>query len=159
MSRKKTPTKMSELLNSLIQKKGWKKQITRNRVFLLWDQIVGEDIAVHAQPFVVRGRTLWLNVSDSVWMQQLQFQKMTILERVKQVLPGSSINDIRFQLDTSLGRSRPQPEQKSPELQSTPPDPQRKEKFDKMISTLKDEKMRQAMEHLWLKLEQARRRS
>ena len=149
---------MSELLNSLIQKKGWKKQITRNRVFLLWDRIVGEDIAVHAQPFVVRGRTLWLNVSDSVWMQQLQFQKMTILERVKQVLPGSSINDIRFQLDTSLGRPRPVEKQPS-ESHSTPPDPQKKAKFDEMISTLKDEKMRQAMEHLWLKLEQARRRS
>ena len=148
---------MSELLNSLIQKKGWKKQISRNRVFLLWDRIVGEDIAVHAQPFVVRGKTLWLNVSDSVWMQQLQFQKMTILERIKQVLPGSSITDIRFQIDTSLGRSRP--EQQLPEPQSTPPDPQKKEKFDKMISTLKDEEMRQAMEHLWLKLEQARRRS
>lgn len=148
---------MSELLNSLIQKKGWKKQISRNRVFLLWDRIVGEDIAVHARPFVVRGRTLWLNVSDSVWMQQLQFQKMTILERVKQVLPGSSINDIRFQIDTSLGR--PRPIQQSSEPQSTPPDSQKKEKFDKMISTLKDPEMRQAMERLWLKLEKARTRS
>ena len=149
---------MSELLNSLIQKKGWKKQITRNRVFLLWDRIVGEDIAVHARPFVVRGEILWLNVSDSVWMQQLQFQKMTILERIKQLLPGSSINDIRFQLDTDLGRPRPVKEQPS-EPRTTPPDPQKKEKFDEMISTLKDEEMRRAMEHLWLKLERARRKS
>lgn len=133
--------------------------MTRNRVFLLWDRIVGKDIAVHAQPHVVRGRTLWLNVSDSVWMQQLQFQKMTILERIKQVLSGSSINDIRFQLDTSLGQSRPRPEQQSPEPRSTPPDPQKKEKFDEMISTLKDEEMRQAMKRLWLKIEQARARS
>jgi hypothetical protein len=92
-------------------------------------------------------------------MQQLQFQKMTILERIKQVLSSSSINDIRFQLDTSLGRSRPQPVQQSPESRSTPPDSQKKEKFDEMISTLKDEEMRQAMKRLWLKIEQARARS
>ena len=155
MKEKKKPIPVSSLLTDLIQQKGWKKQISRNRVFLLWESIVGPEIAHHARPQVIRGKVLWVNVSDSVWMQQLQFQKIMLLEQINQNIE-TSIEDIRFSVDPSLDRPLPEPEPQSapPEYQ---PDPEKKAEMEKLFSSVENREVRRAMKELWLKLDRARR--
>ncbi len=63
-----------------------------------WDQIVGESVAEHSQPRSVRNRILFIDVSHSTWMQQLQFLKPTLLEKVNGFLGEPLIQDIRFKL-------------------------------------------------------------
>jgi hypothetical protein len=153
MKQKKKPTAMSSLLSDLIQKKGWKKQINRNKVFLIWEQIVGPEIAHHAQPQVIRGKVLWVNVSDSVWIQQLQFQKIMLLEQLNHNI-HTTIEDIRFSIDSSL--DRPLPEHEPPALiVDYQPDPEKKAQMEKLFSSVDDKEVRQAMKRLWLKLDKA----
>lgn len=145
---------MVHLLEGLIQRKGWKKQMSRNRLFLVWEEIVGPEVAVHAQPSVIRGKTLWLNVSDSVWMQQLHYQQLAILDEINRRLPKNGITGIRFKIDSTLGQNQPEP---PPENKPTcEPDLQKQEKFDDMLSSLKDKEMRRVIKDLWLRLEKAR---
>jgi len=63
-----------------------------------WNEIVGESVAVHSQPRSIRNRILFLDVSHPTWMQQLQFLKPTLLEKVNTFLGEPLIQDIRFKL-------------------------------------------------------------
>ena len=158
MKQKKKPIPISSLLGELIRKKGWKKQLNRNRVFLIWDELVGPQIAHHAQPQVIRGKVLWINVSDSVWIQQLQFQKIMILEQINRNI-DTSIEDIRFSIDSSLDRPLPEPE---PEPEPAPVkykiDPEKKARMEELFSSVENKEVRQAMERLWLKLDKANKK-
>ncbi len=50
-----------------------------HRVWGVWKQIVGEPVALHAQPRSIRNRILFIDVSHPTWIQQLQFLKPTLL--------------------------------------------------------------------------------
>jgi hypothetical protein len=63
-----------------------------------WNQIVGESVADHSQPHSVRNRILFIDVTHPTWMQQLQFLKPTLLEKVNTFLGEPLIQDIRFKL-------------------------------------------------------------
>jgi len=63
-----------------------------------WNQIVGESVADHSQPHSIRNRILFIDVTHPTWMQQLQFLKPTLLEKVNTFLGESLIQDIRFKL-------------------------------------------------------------
>jgi hypothetical protein len=63
-----------------------------------WKEIVGESVAGHSQPHSIRNRILFIDVAHPTWMQQLQFLKPTLLEKVNTFLGESLIQDIRFKL-------------------------------------------------------------
>jgi hypothetical protein len=63
-----------------------------------WNKIVGESVSAHSQPRSIRNRILFIDVSHSTWMQQLQFLKPTLLEKVNGFLGEPLIQDIRFKL-------------------------------------------------------------
>ena len=63
-----------------------------------WREIVGESMALQTQPRVIRGRTLFIDVSHSTWMQQLQFLKPALLEKLNAFVGEPYLQDIRFNL-------------------------------------------------------------
>ena len=63
-----------------------------------WDEIVGESVAEHSQPRSIRNRILFIDVTHPTWMQQLQFLKPTLLEKVNAFLSEPLIQDIRFKV-------------------------------------------------------------
>jgi hypothetical protein len=63
-----------------------------------WNEIVGESVSAHSQPRSIRNRILFIDVSHSTWMQQLQFLKPTLLEKINIFLGEPLIEDIRFKL-------------------------------------------------------------
>jgi hypothetical protein len=63
-----------------------------------WNEIVGESVGVQTQPRSIRNRILFIDVSHSTWMQQLQFLKPTLLEKINSFLGEPLIQDIRFKL-------------------------------------------------------------
>ncbi|MFC1799015.1 DUF721 domain-containing protein [Thermodesulfobacteriota bacterium] len=69
-----------------------------NRIWEQWDHVVGEKIAANAQPAAFKGRLLVVNVSSSVWLHQLQFSKMGIIDRLNDTFGEKLIDDIRFKI-------------------------------------------------------------
>jgi hypothetical protein len=63
-----------------------------------WKEIVGESVAFQTQPRSIRNRILFVDVSHPTWIQQLQFLKPTLLEKVNAFLGEPLIQDIRFKL-------------------------------------------------------------
>jgi len=122
-----------------------------------WNEIVGATVAAHSQPRSIRNRILFIDVSHSTWMQQLQFLKPTLLEKVNHFLGEPLIQDIRFK----LGRVPPS----TPSHSKT--DPRRQEDLDqetlkrieRVILKIEDEEVRKAFKGILMngaKFEQQR---
>ena len=146
-----TPTKLSDLLSELIERKDWEKKIRQHEVFRLWPRIVGKDIAMRTSPHVIRGTILWIKVTDSVWMQQLHLQKPLILDRINSQLKGAIISDLRFQVDSSLSWN--EADNFSAEKKELPKESLEHKAFDEILAkTTDDEQVKQAVKKCWEKL-------
>ena len=114
-----------------------------------WNEIVGATVAAHSQPRSIRNRILFIEVTHSTWMQQLQFLKPTLLEKVNNFLGEPLIQDIRFKLGKILPGT-PSPSQI---------DPRGKEdlgketlrRIEKLIQKIEDGEVRKALKDVLIK--------
>jgi len=158
-------TDLGSLLTSVLTQKDWQRRLRLHQVFIFWDEVVGGEIARHAQPQVIKGDVLWLAVSDSIWMQQLQFERHHILELLNaRLATGSeksagtprpeaetsallSLTDLKFSLDSSFNR-RQQLERKKSILQEI--DHDQFAQFSATLNSVEDPETRESMKRLWL---------
>ncbi|MBF0468183.1 MAG: DUF721 domain-containing protein [Desulfamplus sp.] len=68
------------------------------RIWDLWHVSVGETIAREAKPGAFKDGILIVNVSSSVWMQQLTFLKQDIVAKLNQILECEMVKEIRFKI-------------------------------------------------------------
>lgn len=143
--------KAADILRSLLVEKKWQQRINLHQVFLFWEAAVGRDIAVHAEPEVIRGSVLWIKVSDSVWMQQLHLQKMLLLETINQRLRDDKLSDLRFHLDVHSGSPVGEPKTRSRKKKKSAAMPR---ELEKMIALLDDKDTQEALRRLWRKVKE-----
>ncbi len=136
------------MLAGEVSRRNWQKKLALNQLFLFWDEAVGLAIAAQAQPLVVRGDVLWVRVSDSVWMQQLYFQKLDLLDQLNRRLKQGRLADIRFKVDANLAAAD---EELEPPASQKPVDPVQEERFEALIDGLEDDEMRQLLRRVWHK--------
>jgi len=74
------------------------------KLWKLWDEAVGAEIANHARPSSIKKGVLVVKVSDSVWLQELEFRAQEIIERINSVLQREAIRKIRFRVGDLKGR-------------------------------------------------------
>ncbi|MBF0226506.1 MAG: DUF721 domain-containing protein [Desulfobacterales bacterium] len=63
-----------------------------------WPDIVGEMIAQNSKPIAFKEYTLLVYVSSSPWIQNLQFHKWLIIEKINEVLEKELVRDIKFKV-------------------------------------------------------------
>lgn len=164
MSRADGPTGLGDLLSGLVVSRSWQSRLRLHQVFTFWNDVVGPDIARHAQPQVIRGAVLWVGVSDAIWMQQLQFERQYLLEAINARLrvAQSGLNaqstreqngdvcltELRLTLDLSLANQQNM-------ISRTPPpnptvDQEELAKFTAMLSSITDLDLKQSMIRVWL---------
>lgn len=68
------------------------------KIWGLWNSVVGEGIAGNAQPGAIKGRLLVVNVSSSIWMQQLQYNKKEMLKEINDALGKKLVDEIKFKI-------------------------------------------------------------
>jgi predicted nucleic acid-binding Zn ribbon protein len=71
-------------------------RLTEHGVWPIWNEIVGPTIARNAQPEKIRNGTLFVKVTSPVWMQQLQYMKEMIAEKLNQTLGGDVVKNVFF---------------------------------------------------------------
>ncbi|WP_020675367.1 DciA family protein [Geopsychrobacter electrodiphilus] len=82
------------LLKKLLGDTGLDDRLPRYQAWLVWDKVVGEQIARHARPLRIREKILEVRVDNPVWMQQLQMLKPQIIKKLHAELPNCDIDDI-----------------------------------------------------------------
>ena len=144
--KRKLSVKISDALPGLIHDKGWARKLDQHRVFVDWEDLVEEEIASHAHPVKVVKDVLWLEVENSSWMQQIQFQKYFLLETLNNHLNSSHFSDIRLVVQDQDEKVE---EPKEPSLKFVPPSPQSVEQFKSQVSIIEDEQIRESLVRLW----------
>jgi hypothetical protein len=108
---------VNTLLKEMLTKPGLGQQITRHQAWLVWDKIVGNQIAARARPLRLRKGVLEIAVDHPVWMQQLQMMKPQILVKIQEQIPKAGITDLY--LRKTGNHTKPPPPGTA--LQKTPP--------------------------------------
>ncbi len=150
---------LGEVLSGYTRRRNWQRQLGLNQVFLFWDEVLAPEITAHARPKVIKGDTLWLEVSDPVWAQQLQFETKTILQclngRLTALTKGEienlQLRDIRFKL--CHGPWQPVVEAEKPSPPPGPVDAARQVEFQQLTADMDDKEVRETLRRLWLIME------
>ncbi len=87
-------TAINDLLDKILAGKGLDKKLRQYRTWTIWDDVVGPQIARHAQPLRIRDSILEVRVENATWMQQLQLLKPKILKELNENLDGETLTDI-----------------------------------------------------------------
>ena len=108
MSRPRRPrmaraAKAGDLLDSLLQGWGLNERLQQYRAVLIWDEVVGAQIAARTRPERIRDGVLEVCVDQPVWMQQLQLLKPQLLAKLNAQLGDAPLRDIF--LKREIGRA------------------------------------------------------
>lgn len=142
------PTVMKKLLTKILQGKKWQHRLQLHGVFSFWDEVVGPDISLQAQPSFIRGRILWVEVTDSIWMQQLHLQKILLLNLINNRLGDPTLSDIRFRLNSELVKKEDHVfSPKAP----TPIDEKKLTAFNQHLTSLQSDGLKDALVSFWKK--------
>jgi hypothetical protein len=136
---------LAAALPGLIRDKGWEKQLDLYSLFVEWERIVGEAIAQHARPLKIVREVFWVEVENSAWMQQLQFEKVRILEGLNAALKLSRLTDVKF----TLRRGSQEAEQGKKKVTFVPVDSAELAAFEYQVSLIDDKASRDALIRLW----------
>ncbi|SEM72902.1 Protein of unknown function [Syntrophus gentianae] len=103
MRRRATQKKLEPLgqvLQKALKRRHAPIDLEEKRILALWDKAVGPQIAAQTRPSRIKGKTLFVIVSTSVWMQQLHYLKPNIIKQFNSLAQKGEIRNIYF----SLGR-------------------------------------------------------
>lgn len=132
------------LLEQLLSSLGLEDRMQQTRALIVWDRVVGPQIAAHTRPHKIREDVLEICVDQPAWMQQLQLMKPQILKKLNAELGDAPLRDIFLR----RGRMAPPPAvapQANLPWRSIPLEATEKHQLTQMLSVLKDPALRQEM--------------
>jgi hypothetical protein len=104
MTKKDLPMeRLGNVLDQSLKRLDLAAQLEAYAIWPVWNDVVGKPIARNAQPERIRHGTLFVKVSSPVWMQQLQFMKDLITEKINQRLCAEVVKNIFFVVGTIAG--------------------------------------------------------
>lgn len=102
-------TSADQILQGLIAQYGLEGPMAEHRLREHWAEVVGDQIAAHAQPDQIRFRKLYLAVDSPAWMQELAFLKPTLMEKVNTALRRFRADFHIQEIVLKLGQPAPTP--------------------------------------------------
>ncbi len=88
------PAALADLLSASFRGTPTERRLKEGNIWLVWDSVVGKQIASRARPVSFRDGTLTVTVNSSPWMQQLTFLKKGIIEKLNARLGEALVRDI-----------------------------------------------------------------
>ena len=146
---KKSNTTISGLENLiplLSQQRGWEEQLDLHSVFVHWHELLDSTITDHCQPLKIVQKVLWIEVENSAWLQQLQFQTILLLEILNKSLRISKLKGLRFCVEEKERQTEKKAEQVLSYVQPPARDIAR---FEQQAEGIADKNVRDALLRFW----------
>ncbi len=94
----RAPEPVNDVLERVLNSLNLGLKVKQYRILDVWKSVVGDAIARLTKPQHIRAMVLWVAVTNSTWMQQLEFMKRQIVERLNEHIGEKVISDIRFRI-------------------------------------------------------------
>ena len=88
--------RLGDILDRTMQRLPFRRRLDDYAVWEVWDDTVGPAVARNARPEKIRDGTLVVKVRAATWMQQLQYMKEIIAEKLNQRLEREVVTNIFF---------------------------------------------------------------
>jgi len=93
----KPPQAMKDVMSSLLAKRGYAQTQVAGDLKRVWQEAAGPTFAKHTRPGNIRRGVLEVFVRSSTVMQQLAFQKKSILKKLQKAA-DLQIKDLKFRI-------------------------------------------------------------
>ena len=96
--KKDSMTSLKDILHGLLSGSNLKFNPADAEIWEVWDEVVGQAIAEHAQPSNITKKKLRVHVAEPIWLQELEFVADTIREKLNDRLGRTAVEKIIFRL-------------------------------------------------------------
>ena len=147
--------KMEEIFNSLGRKESWANRFALSEIMLAWKKIVGSEISGIARPSLLRGKTIFIEVEENVWLSQLQSESKELKEKLNLTLKSKKIKEIKFVLSNESTGFLNLPNDKNEiqeEYQPLPIFRKDEDKVNKLIDKIHDQEFKEMTQKLLSKI-------
>jgi predicted nucleic acid-binding Zn ribbon protein len=100
------PEKIGSILDRLAARMGITSRLEKEKAVILWEEVVGVNIARRAQAVSIKGGNLFVVVANSAWLQELALMKEGIIEKINLLLGKSVVEDVIFRVGDP-GKEKP----------------------------------------------------
>ncbi|MED5578439.1 MAG: DUF721 domain-containing protein [Nitrospinota bacterium] len=150
--------KMEEIFNSLGRKETWANRLSFSDIMLVWQKVVGPDISKIAKPTFLRGKKIIVEVSENVWLLQLQSESQELIEKLNLNLKNKKLNEIKFVLSNqsiNFSLSAKGKNEVSEEYEPFPISRKDEEKASRLVEENDDKEFKEMAEKLLSKIKKA----
>ncbi len=144
---------IAEVLPAISRDNGWERQLDLHSIFPNWEKLVGGEVAEHARPHKIERGVLWIEVENSSWLQQIQFEKMALLDSLNGFLKLTALKDIKMILPKGEWHKTRKP----PKVTFVRPNAKKIAEFQRQVECIADEKCREALMQFWYLAEACQR--
>ena len=95
---------LAQLLGNAMRTTGLGKRLEEYQAVEAWAEVVGDLVAEHSKATSIREGTLFVDVTSSVWMQELQLLRGEIIERLNEHLGRSVVRQVVLSMERTSGR-------------------------------------------------------
>jgi predicted nucleic acid-binding Zn ribbon protein len=89
---------IKKALENVLKEYNIKGDVEAHKIFYLWNDIVGEKTARHTKPARIGNSTLFVEVDDPLWLTQLRYMKIDILDKIESKVKKGVLKDLKFYL-------------------------------------------------------------
>ena len=97
MRPKSFPILVGSFLENYFTKRGWEDKLHEYRLWTHWGEVVGPKLFQRCRPLRLKDHVLTIAVSTSTWLNELQYMKLQLLEKIKQHL-GIHLKDLQLRI-------------------------------------------------------------
>jgi predicted nucleic acid-binding Zn ribbon protein len=95
-STKSSLVRVEDLLKKTLKSLNLGETFKVHPIWKNWQAIAGPAIASRSKPEYVAQETLYLQVANSVWANELEMQKKSLIKKINEQNYGFVLKDIRF---------------------------------------------------------------
>jgi len=88
------PSRLGDVLRTALGRLPDAQRLADHALWTHWDAVVGPTLALHARPERLRRGVLVVAVDSPEWMQELQFLKIELRDRLNARLGRSAVRDV-----------------------------------------------------------------
>ncbi|MFU8856360.1 MAG: DUF721 domain-containing protein [Deferrisomatales bacterium] len=149
---------LSRVLQQLLERAESTYATRDHRVWEVWDQAVGPQVASRSRPVSLRAGRLTVAVANAAWMQQLSFIRDSLRDAVNRALGEPLVRDVRLRMAEAEAPPPPprRPQGPPPWLGQDVPE-EVIAAVDREVREIRDPEVREAVRQTRLRAEQMRR--
>lgn len=88
------PLLIKNTLDELVKGREWEGSLAEGNLFSLWSEIVGSEIAEHAEPITFFEGVLTVRASSTAWATQLNLLRSTLVEQISKASSEFFVEEI-----------------------------------------------------------------